>query len=530
MLLSASLFVAWSWHWPLVGDASQVHYICFLMDHGMAPYRVSGDMNMPGALLVDWTVMHTLGAGSLPWRLFDLLTVAGATLSMALLTGRGHRLPGVGAGLLLLVLHGADGLNDLGERDLTMAALLLASYVCLFRAMREESRSRSFLFGLGCSVAATIKPTALPLAAFLLLLGGVTLRKRGARVAPFLAPAFAGLLLPFAGVLLILWKQRALGAFAHGLETAVPYYASLAHQPLPFLLLHSVSPVLPVVALWLPVTVFARRWRSFESLALAGGLLFGLCSYLAQAKGFPYYRYPLLAFLLPMVAEDCDRALRAWGNAPARFPLRARPALAACAAGALAYAAFLVAPVSAEKTHRFAWRDQQFIHSLTGDLLALHAADREVQCIDSLAGCGTTLLRLHLVQATGLLSDFFIFGPDHVDQAGARAIREARQGFVDAVERQGPPRILIVSTGLHLVPGVEGWTKLDRWPWLENYLAAHYQLVLTRVPTRPVRWWARASLPSAYRVYVRDGDAPAARAALAGLAGQSRLPPVLPEP
>jgi hypothetical protein len=40
------LFFLWNWHWPLVGDASLIHYICFLMDHGMAPYRDLGDRNM----------------------------------------------------------------------------------------------------------------------------------------------------------------------------------------------------------------------------------------------------------------------------------------------------------------------------------------------------------------------------------------------------------------------------------------------------------------------------------------------------
>ena len=74
VLLGSTLaFVIASRHWPLVGDASLIHYICFMMDHGFRPYRDLGDMNMPGSFLVEWSVMHTLGEGPVAWRIFDLL-------------------------------------------------------------------------------------------------------------------------------------------------------------------------------------------------------------------------------------------------------------------------------------------------------------------------------------------------------------------------------------------------------------------------------------------------------------------------
>ena len=71
MAVSVALFVVWSWRWPLVGDASLIHYIAFLIERGWAPYRDLGDMNMPGSFLIELAAMHVFGYGDLAWRIFD---------------------------------------------------------------------------------------------------------------------------------------------------------------------------------------------------------------------------------------------------------------------------------------------------------------------------------------------------------------------------------------------------------------------------------------------------------------------------
>jgi len=60
----ALLFFVWSWHWPLVGDASLIHYIGWLIGRGWAPYREIGDMNMPGSYLIEMAAMHLFGMGA----------------------------------------------------------------------------------------------------------------------------------------------------------------------------------------------------------------------------------------------------------------------------------------------------------------------------------------------------------------------------------------------------------------------------------------------------------------------------------
>src|SRR5580700_2417073 len=63
------IFVLFTIHWRQVNDPAQLSYLCFLMDHGMAPYRDLLEINMPGIYLVNWSVMHTLGESSFAWRI-----------------------------------------------------------------------------------------------------------------------------------------------------------------------------------------------------------------------------------------------------------------------------------------------------------------------------------------------------------------------------------------------------------------------------------------------------------------------------
>ncbi len=524
MSFSAAYFSGTSLRWPLLGDSAQIHYICFLLDHGMAPYRVAGDMNMPGALLEEWLVMHTLGPGSLAWRLFDLGLCGAGCAAMAVIAGKRYRSVGIAAGLLFLLLHGADGLNDTGERDLSIAVFLLLAYAALFallrlpRTARPGSRGSLLLsFGLALGSAASIKPTVFLLTAALLAVLADRLRGEG-RVREVGLTAL-GFFLPLLACVALLLKEQALGAFVHGLRTAVPYYASLEHRSLAYLLPHSIAPLGVAFLCWLLGPAWMRP-MTLERKLLGLGVLFGLFSYVAQAKGFPYYRYPLLAFLLPWMALDCAAV---WQQGPSD---RRGGAVRALALVALVYGASL-APVSAWKAHRFHWWDQQFLLSLGRDLTTLGAQNGQVQCIDSISGCGNTLLRLHLVQSTGLLSDFFVFGDPH-----APAVRDARTSFQAAVAG-ALPTYVVVTDHLHLHPeDPGGWHKLATWPWFEAWLAAHYTAVLERYPTRSALWWARPEMPGAYRIYVLHAAAPDASAALSGQAGTAGRVSLLrlPEP
>jgi hypothetical protein len=76
LTLSLICAVGWSWHWPLVGDASLMHYVVFLMSKGLRPYKDIVDINLPGSYFFEASAMHLLGWGALAWRVYDLFLLA----------------------------------------------------------------------------------------------------------------------------------------------------------------------------------------------------------------------------------------------------------------------------------------------------------------------------------------------------------------------------------------------------------------------------------------------------------------------
>jgi hypothetical protein len=501
LTVSALLYFVWSWRWPLVGDASLIHYIVFLTEHGMAPYRDLGDMNMPGSFLNEMAAMHVFGMGDLGWRLFDFALVVAAAGSFFVVTGRRNWQAGLFASSLFIVIHGRDGLAEGGQRDLTMAVCLIAATAFLFLAVRRGWVWAAGVFGLLSGFAVTIKPTALPLTVVQMALAVGFMD--GARVwRRVVVPAGVAYLVGPAMAVAFLVRERALGAFLRGFRGIVPYYASLGHRPVGFVVLHSVSPVLALVAIWLAVIAMRPSvfpWaRDWERNALLAGVVFGVVACVVQQRALPYYRYPLLAFLLPLMAIDFMRGLR----------VRVEAGVRAKAAGCLAVAGlcvggFFLAPQSAVIFHRYRWWETDFISTLEARLEALGGAklSGQVQCIDSISGCGNVLYRMRLVQATGVLSDFLLFGPEDVP-----VVRETRAEFAAAM-RAHPPQVIVVTSHLH-IDGPEEYKKLEGWPEFQAFLASDYTLNTEWTPGRTARWWSREETPAGYRVYVlRAGKA-----------------------
>src|ERR1017187_9816135 len=502
LTLSALLFFLWSWRWPLVGDASLIHYIGFLIQHGWAPYRDLGDMNMPGSFLIEIAAMHLFGTGDLAWRLFDftLLAIASASLfvitpsrasglggpSFAVSSQRvgseaprqsGHNwLLGLFSASLFILIHGRDGLAEGGQRDLTMAILLLTATAFLFVAVRKGSPWSAAAFGLLSGIALTIKPTALPLSLVQLLLAVTALRRfrmaflhlgrsRANRsvLIQFVAPAALASLIAPAIALIFLLREHALAAFLAGFHGIIPYYASLGHRPLSFVLLHSISPLLPIVIAWLVVLTLQGRilyWSdNWERNVLLIGVLFGLLNCIAQQRALPYYRYPLLVFLLPLMAIDFTHAFETaqTPGAPSMTVssswVGSGRAARALATLALAFAAFVLAPQSAILIHRYRWREIDFISSLQQNLTTLGgpALSGHIQCIDSISGCGNVLYRMRLEPATGVLSDFLLFGAvsDHQPPDEIPIIRDTRAQFSSAIAAN-PPQVIVVTSHLHI--------------------------------------------------------------------------------
>lgn len=492
------LFVWTTRRWPLVGDASIIQYVAFLMGHGFAPYRQIVEMNFPGSYLVQWLEMHTLGGGAVAWRVFDFLLLALTGCAAVLIARPYGWFAGFAAGALFALIHGQDGVALSGERDLIVTVLFAWAYALLFIALHchnDTHRKRRlvliFVALMACGVSATMKPVALPAGPILLALAALRLRYEKRPFRGTLLVGSIGFLAPIAAVAIYLERIGAMGAFFSTMAGLARYYSGLYDKPFSFLLSHSAAPIGPLAVLWILLAILRRQWN-WEKWMLAGGAAYGLAYYLVQARGFPYYRYPLLFFLLLGIAIDFEAILR-------KPPYR-RAVVVAAAAGS-AFALFFIAPRSALKAASYDGTNQEFITMLSSDLERIGDGKltSQVQCFDTTAGCINTLYRMRVVQATGFLYDCYAYAPRGT--AMMAMVNRYRSRFRTELETSSP-RILVV-TNQYCQQGPDTYAKLERWPWLNRWIAANYRLSVERMPPDLVRWWSRAARPYGYRIYLR---------------------------
>lgn len=482
ILLAAcpGVFVVRSMHWPQVNDPAQISYLCFLMDHGFAPYRYLIEMNMPGIYLTNWSVAHLLGTGSLSWRVFDLLLISAAVAAMVDIARIYDWLYGFFAAAIFALFHGQDGPAQLGQRDFIVAALFLCAYAFLFEALRRDKKWLLLFFGLFAAAPITYKPQALFLTLF--LLAALCWRLRSQQK-PYLQAAMlsvAGMVVPILLVFGFLLEKHALQAFVVTERTLLPYYATLGRHSLPSLLrLLLVNSIGALLFLGVVIAVLQRTIWTWERAALIAGILFGAASDIAQGKGFLYHRYPFAAFVLLWVAIEFATATRRAG-----FPRK------------LAYAGLLygamIAGIFTSRASIRTW-DQTYSQALRHDLISLGGPNLSgsVQCITMSPECATTLYRLHLLQSTGLVYDYYIFGPNKYP-----AIAYVRQRFWNQFI-DNRPRVIILGRWLY-PERTDDYSKLNRWPAFRDYLNQHYALYAERSFSPP----KRGLLGYGYRIYV----------------------------
>jgi hypothetical protein len=494
LTLSLAFFVATTLHWPLTGDAALMHYVAFLGNHGFAPYRDIHDMNLPGSYLPDWLIQTAFGPSALAWRFYDFALALAIGAAIWFIAKPYSRFAALWAACLFALIHGRDGMEQAGQRDLAAAALMLASMAILLWLHRTRLLWPAILFGIAAGSALLIKPTLFLILTLPVL--SIPLEPDRNRRRTVLLLAYAGVIVPFLVCAAWLAAHGAIGQFLYTVRVLIPYHASVGHAPWRFLLYNGLSPLLPFVLVWMaaylwPHDLAPKLPRNYfvERPLLLAGIATGLVSYLLQMKAYPYQRYPFLAALLLVAALDlerwlCGRGVRRW-----------------LSLAALLWSAFVLAPSSVWKASRYEWKQQQMVRDLPIDLasaaaqLQLPALSRNVQCLDTISGCVDALEHMQLIQSTGFLYDEFLFNPDK-----AKAIDDSRQSFLETVKRTPPP-ILIVTDPL-FPSGPDGYAKLKTWPEFNTWLSEHYRIFVERTPTQAFRGVGRMVTPSGYRIYI----------------------------
>jgi hypothetical protein len=497
LIICAMIFVVMTRHWPMVGDAALMHYDVFLIRHGWAPYRDFVDINMPGAYCATELAMLLPGQPDAAWRIFDLALVVLGGVGYYIIARPYSRFAALFATVLLLLVHGQDGVQQAGQRDLVIAALLIVAFAFLLEAMRQNRWPYLILFGLAIGLAATIKPTADPLGVLLLAMVVVyRVRRREADASTALGWFAAGvgaMAVPLVTTLLWVGHTGAWRAWVATEKLLLPYYAALDRRPVGFTFSHSISPLAALVVLWLVcLALRAPRWPVFERLLAATAVVVNLVGLLVQGKALPYQRYPMLVFLLLLIALDLSTAWERRDEAPraARYI-----AIAGLCCGCL-----IIAPLALARVHRFVAKRQQFDASLAADLSRINGGDvsGRVQCLDTIQDCLPTLDAMRLLPATAILSDQPLFDPRE-----GPAVEFLRRRFEQAVTAR-PPLTLVAVSGYFLDSG-SGYRKLERWPAFERWLAANYTLAVERPSAGEVRWWSRPQPEPGYLLYVLKG-------------------------
>ncbi len=494
LLLGATLlaafcyYVAWSLHWTVIWDSAVMHYVNFLMDHGMRPYRDISDSNMPGAYLTERWAMSLFGKGDLAWRIYDDSLSLLLTLSFVIITLPYDWLAGVYAGGLFALLHGSEGPNFAVEREQVMTTLLAFGIAALFLSIRRRQPSWMTLFGLAMGIAASIKPTCAPLALTVGIAALVVLHRRSEPVRGYLLCSLLGFAVAAASVFWFFASTQSFHDFLFVTRTLLPSYVAAKHL--------GFAPLLRIllpknILLLLPFGVllaFRNRSWNYERWILLVACLFGAVSFFAQRKGIIYHRYPFVAFLLILLGLEFLPALQLPGL---------RRSLAAC--GVLLTIAVSVPHYLVELRRSTPVSALAFSRALASDLAAIGTdrLDRKVECFDLTDGCFSALYHLGLVQNNGFTGDLLFFSPDPSPVA-----EFYRRQFWQLV-RSDPPEVFVLSNEWFQVGHT--FRKLEAWPEFERYLEANYTSVISRAfPVEGATY--PTDQPSRYRIYIRKGS------------------------
>ena len=475
-------------------DSPIMHYVNFLIDHGRKPYTDITDNNMPGAYYTEALAMRIFGGGDVAWRVYDYVLLSGMTAVLILITLPYDWLAGLFAGGLFIAVHAAEGPRYSVEREQVLTVLLVLGYAALFAAVRRRKPFLMLLFGITGGIAASIKPTFLPLPLALMAVSAVVLHRRRIATLPYLAWSFVGLAASAALDLAYLIHYDALHEFLFLLRTVTPTYAALARTPFWRLLSLSLPLYIPALVLLAILTaILNRRSRTpwtWEHWSLALGAAFGLFSFMAQGKPFLHHRYTLLVLLFVLIGLELLSALKANG-----WP----PALALIT---FAYVLFWIVPMEMREviiTGRQLPRGQVvFVLSLESDLNRLGGASAlqdKVQCMDLVYGCLNTLYHLGIVENTSYTGDLLLFA----DRDGLAA-RYYRNKYWD-LQRSNPASVIVLSN--EWFQRKNSFDKIENWPEFASFLARNYTQVLER---RFDHQGDDPRNPDGYRIYLRNSD------------------------
>ena len=482
-------YVVMSWRWPLIHDTQVLHYVSFLIDHGFAPYRQIGDMNMPGAYLVEAAALRIFGVSDFGWRLYDYSLAAVMICSMAVIARRYDWMAGAAAGCAFTLFHGMDLAYMAGQREQVIAVLECAGLACCFESARRKIPLLMLPFGLAIGLATSIKPTFIVSGPLILLFAIPHLRRTKRPVGRYILCASIGFAAVMGFTLFFLMWHGSLQAFLYDVTVVLPHYQGLNAAPLKTLILSSFPRTTFEVCLFaLAIGVLNQFWKDWELCAILSGVVVGLLNYYAQRKGFTYHAYVTLTFTLLWMFIQLFTAFRDH-----------RPILRWLAIVTSIFYVLYVADRTVPRIRTQLTYDS-FTQNLENDLLRIgpNNLQRDVECLDIVDGCMTALFHLRIVQSTGSTGDLLLFLPQR-----SKAVDDARTNFFKEMTER-PPAFMVLTNAVF--PASRNFGKLDTWPEFRDWFQKTYALSIQRdfpAGSNPVVDPGGNPAMKAYRIYKR---------------------------
>jgi hypothetical protein len=442
-LAAVTAWLLWrSRDWPLVGDATILHFIAAQLKMGAVPYRDIADVNMPLTYGIHAAIVTMGGMSDVAWRAFDVMAAAVLSVLILMLVAPAGRAVAILALLAVLVMHLLLGPFSAGQRDFLMSIPAVATAWVSARAAEDEKYRSVYLLlaGAFALTAASIKPTGLLL--LLLPLLAVRLDRRDG----IWITAGAGGVALLVAATLAAWG--ALGAFVTTARELLPLYGSMGARTLPEIL-EVLQWSLPIAGLALAAAFGIAIPKPPRVRVMIGLAAFGLIHLLVQQKGWSYHVYPL------------GIGLACWGAwaLAGLSPLRAF----ACLVVMALTLAWLV-PASMSRVENYAaLRAAAAMESVLERYLPRGA---RVQVLDADNGAFLAMARAGMRQATAHIQWFsLLLAEDSV-----------RSDFLAALEADPPGGILLTNAQWPKWPGFEA---ADDWPAFAAVLASRYELTAT---------------------------------------------------
>lgn len=472
--LGVTLFaLARTSHWPLMLDATNLHYAGWRVLCGDAPYRDFFDLNFPGSYLIHAAVVAVPGDADRNWRWFDYgLTAVTAALIAGAVADRGRLVMAFAVTAYTAFVLDL-GAAHTGQRDTMVFTLQLAGLLVIRRSLiaPESSSFHVFAAMIFFGAAVTIKPFAALLPVALVPLIGFHAGTLGNK---FAATSAALLGVALAPLIILAWLAVSGGLEAFiltFLDYTLPLYpriqtaksVSATYAAIFLLFLNWCETPLVAVMTVLPFIISVVTWARASDADRAWLVAYscGLVHFLVQRRGAEYHAVPAIGFGLIILARELTPLLR-------RREALVWALAAAALAGCLSPSLFAVARLAQGKdADQVLWKHERTL-AMTEFLRPRLRDGDQIQAFD-IVDCGADVLfRLRMRNATRYVLDY----PFFAHPRGIPFVDHMRADLLEKLKAIRPRFILVNEYSLP----EQGYQRFQKFPELADWIDRNYQV------------------------------------------------------